>query len=82
MSKRVLIILAVGFIAIIAAFFLMKHELDSVGLEYIEETEPEPKVKQSKKAKNEPIKETEPETGTTTEPGTGNETEPGTDEQK
>jgi len=73
MSKRVLIILAVGLLAIVAAFFLHKHEV-SQQFELPElETEPEAekKVNRKKSKVDEPIKEeTAPGTDTGTETGT------------
>jgi len=73
MSKRVLIILAVGLLAIVGAFFLHKHEV-SQEYELPElETEPEAEKKVTRKNKkvDEPIKEeTETGTATATEPGT------------
>jgi len=80
MSKRVLIILAVGFIAIAAAFFLYKHELSQDNFADLEPEEIEEKPKRkTKKVENEPIKE-ETETGTAPGTETGTETT-GTDER-
>lgn len=82
MSKRVLIILAVGFVAIIAAFFLMKHEL-SQDL-FIEDPQPEDqepkKPRKTKKVTDENQGETD---AATTEPGTatGTDTNAGTNEE-
>jgi len=75
MSKRVLIILAFGLLAIVGAFFLHKHEV-SQEYELPElETEPEAEKKVTRKNKkvDEPIKE-ETETGTTAATDTGTET--------
>lgn len=82
MSKRVLIILAVGFVAIIAAFFLMKHELSQdLFIDDSQPDEPEPKKpRKSKKVTNEDQGQTEAAgTDTGTEPGT--DTNAGTDEE-
>lgn len=76
MSKRVLIILAVGFIAIIAAFFLYRHECNQAAeiydLEPEPEQEPEPKPKRNKKTVTD-----EPKEETAEPAGTGTDEQPG-----
>lgn len=69
MSKRVLIILAVGFISIIAAFFLYKHECTQETENLEEDFEEEKPVRKTKKVKQDDIiqeeKPGQPEPGAT-----------------
>lgn len=41
MSKRVMILLAIGFLCVVASFFLHKHEVNSQGNEPESDQEPE-----------------------------------------
>jgi hypothetical protein len=52
MSKRVLILLGIGFLAIVAGVFLLKYELSDQGEPYQDDQEPE-EVNQDKPLKNE-----------------------------
>lgn len=74
MSKRVLIILAVGIVAILAAFFLHRHECNQeIETITLDDVEPEPKPRRNKKTVTDEPKE---ETAAADAPGAGTDEQP------